>query len=243
MKIKSNFLGIIILVIVFGGIFSTSLFNLWRTESSKIPRTITSGEFKGSYDPDDIRGSYSFNDISELFNIPLEDLRVAFSIPEDIDVTNFKNKDLESLYSNLKTEGKEIGNNSVKLFVAFYSGIYFETKEDIYLPKSALEILKEKNKLSEEQIQYLNSHIVDINEFDSVITSENREEHNENEIIIKGNTTFKELLEFGLEVNKIEEILGMRLPNPIITVRDFCIENGLAFGDIKNLIQIELDKL
>ena len=93
MKIKSNFLGIIILVIVFGGIFSTAIFNLWQTQSSKIPRTITSGEFKGSYDPDDIRGSYSFNDISELFNIPLEDLRRAFNIPKDIDIQNFKNKE------------------------------------------------------------------------------------------------------------------------------------------------------
>lgn len=243
MKIKSNLLGIIIVIMIFGGIFSTSLFNLWQTESSKIPKTIASGEFKGSYDPDDIRGSYSFNDISKLFNIPLEDLRVAFSIPEDIDVTNFKNKDLESLYSNLETEGKEIGNNSVKLFVSLYSGIYLELEEDIYLPKSALDILKQKNKLSVEQIQYLNSHIVDISEFDSEIISKNKEEHNENEITIKGNTTFKELLDFGVKDTKIEEIIGMKLPNPIITVRDFCIENGLAFGDIKNLIQIELDKL
>ena len=95
MKIKSTFLGLMIVAIMFGGIFASSALNMWKTESSKIPKKLTMGDFAGEYDPADIRGSYTFSDVSSAFNIPTEDLKRAFGVSQEIDPSVFKNKDLE----------------------------------------------------------------------------------------------------------------------------------------------------
>ena len=57
---------IIIFVFIFGGIAITSVTGYWQTSSSKIPAKYQGGEFAGQYDPADIRGSYSFGEISEI---------------------------------------------------------------------------------------------------------------------------------------------------------------------------------
>ncbi|SKC59158.1 hypothetical protein [Maledivibacter halophilus] len=159
MKIKSTFLCVTIIVIIFGGIFISSALNIWKTTASKIPEKITEGDFTGSYDPADIRGSYSFNDISKTFNIPLENLKEAFGLPDDIDPSTFKNKDLKELYEDLEEE-IEIGNSSVKLFVSLYTGLPYDMDEEVYLPQKAVDILKNRNSLSKEQIEYLDNHTV-----------------------------------------------------------------------------------
>ena len=73
-------LGLIVLVFIFGGIWISSLTGSWQTTSTKIPATYTSGEFAGQYNPADIRGSYTFGEISDNFKIPLNDLGDCFWI-------------------------------------------------------------------------------------------------------------------------------------------------------------------
>lgn len=161
MKIKSTSLGLIIVVILFGGIFISSSLNIWKTQPSKTPQKLTEGEFKGKYDPADIRGSYTFDDVSKAFDIPLGDLKAAFVLPDEIDAASFKNKDLKELYSNLEN-GIEIGNASVKLFAALYTGLPYDMNEDIYLPRQGVEILETNSSLTQEQLEYLHNHTVDI---------------------------------------------------------------------------------
>jgi len=291
-----------------GGIGSTMALNLWETSSSKVPVTFRDGDFQGEYNPADIRGSYSFDNVSSLFNIPLEDLGRAFGLSDGEDIANFKNKDLESRYEDLKSQGKEVGNDSVKNFVSLYTGLPYDLSEDTYLLKPAIDILKRVAVLSQEQITYLESHTVDVpSEVTSIINSEevvlnnekadsisneenvttssnivvtsdekadgdnssagavvtnttpvNNEagpgqgnpdssdstDHEEqSEMSIKGKTTFRELLDWGVPEETIEEIISNRIPNPLIIIRDYCSEKDLEFSKIKELLQQKIDEL
>lgn len=159
MKIKSATLGILVVGIVFGGILAASAMDLWITESTKIPDKIVEAGVEGAYDPADIKGSYTFGDVSELFEIPLEDMAFAFDLPEDVEPSTFKNKDLEVIYADQELE---VGTGSVRMFVALYKGLPYESTEETYFLSNAVQILKEKAALTQEQIAYLDSHTVTI---------------------------------------------------------------------------------
>jgi len=159
MKIRVKYMISIIFVAIFGGILLSSVLGYWKTESTKIPGKIETGESAGEYNPMDIKGSYTFNDVSKNFNIPLDDLANAFLVPID-KAKDFKCKDLESNYTD--TQGKEIGTGSVRLFVASYKGITVELIDDTYLPKSAIDVLLKKGKPTQEQKDFIQKHSVEV---------------------------------------------------------------------------------
>ena len=247
MKIRSWLLGVIVLVIVIGGIGLTMAFNLWRTEGAKEPMRLNQGEFAGEYNPADIRGSYSLGDISKLFEIPLAELVAAFGL-EDIDnPENFKNSELESLYSDFKET--EIGTDSVRVFVALYTGLPYTLSESAYLPQPAIEILKTKSNLTLEQAAFLDTHGVDVSDLEPISkpgeTEQNdvKEPEPSIELSIKGNITFGELLDWGLSEGDIAAIIGDKLPDRSIKVRDYAVNRGIEFSLIKAALQEKVDAL
>jgi len=170
MKIKNWHMGLIVLIVIFGGIAMTMAFNLWKTEGgeggqgnggNRVPVTSKVGEFAGEYNPADIRGSYSFGHISELWGIPLAELGTAFGLGAIDNLVDFKCSDLHEAYANLE-EDVEIGTGSVRIFVGLYTGLPITLVDDEYLPQSAVEILKTKVILTEEQGIFLDTHSVDI---------------------------------------------------------------------------------
>jgi predicted transposase YdaD len=67
------------------------------------------------------------------------------------------------------------------------------------------------------------------------------EEHEEHErggplTTIAGRTTVKEIVDAGIELERIEELLGTKVKNVNLRLRDICEDNGLPFADIKNTI-------
>ncbi len=244
MKIKSWPLAIIVLVVFFGGIALSAAFNLWKTESTKTPARIKSGEFTGENDPSDIRGSYSFADIEKAFNIPVDVLAKAFGVSYVEDLAGFKAKNLEELYGELEAENKEIGTDAVKLFVALYTGLPHTPEETTALPNPAVSILKQLGTLTEEQLGYLEKIKVDISQFKGEITPEKAETHEESEDhTIKGKTTFNDLLEWGLSKEDIEAALGMEMGERALSIRDFCKEKEIEFSSVKAELQIKVDVL
>src|SRR5512139_547475 len=152
MTITSRSMTIIIFVTIFGGIAFASAMGWWATESSKVPVAFTEGEFAGQANPADIRGSYTFGDVSKSFDVTPDVLAQAFGVQTD-DPAAFAVKDLEAIYSNSEFE---IGTSSIRLFVAYYVGLPFDTTgQAIYLPQSATDILLAQNNLTSEQITYL----------------------------------------------------------------------------------------
>lgn len=156
MKIKIKPLAFLIILLFFGGIVATELTGIWNTEANKTPRKIEEGDFKGENKPEDIKGSFTFEEISTLYEIPTKDLAEAFSIDIN-EIKTFKCKDLEANYENQEFE---IGTNSVRMFVAFYKGIEFSTDEESYLPKTATDIIIKNGKPTEKQIEYLKTHTI-----------------------------------------------------------------------------------
>ena len=80
MKLNSWALGIIVVVLIFGGIGLTMAFNLWQTEGSRNPARYNTGEYAGEANPADIRGSYSFQDINDTWDVPVGTLAGAFGL-------------------------------------------------------------------------------------------------------------------------------------------------------------------
>lgn len=246
MTLSSKPLAAIILVVLFGGIFFSSAMGWWLTESNKQAATFSEGEFAGQPNPADIRGSYTFGDVENNFDVPADVLVQAFGVSAD-DPSAFGVKDLETIYAGQEFE---IGTASVRLFVALYTGLPYEIIGDLYLPKRAVEMLKLHTPLTTDQISYLDAHAVGVeapaqgvSQPAPVTQSEEHTETDSTERLIKGKTTFQEVLDWGVSKEFIEQILGSTLPNPLTRVKDYCSEQGLNFEEIRLAIQAEIDKV
>ena len=71
MRITPRWMAVLVVSILFGGILLSIALGEWTTKSTKEPLKFSEGDYAGEYNPADIRGSYTFGDISELFDIPL----------------------------------------------------------------------------------------------------------------------------------------------------------------------------
>jgi hypothetical protein len=253
MKINSKWLAGITFLVIFGGISITTLLGWWQTESTKVPEKYVSGDYTEEYNPADIRGSYTFGEVSRIFEIPLADLKTAFALPYD-DISPIGLNQLEEIFAAASDNGMEIGTSSVQLFTAYYLGLPYDALDE-YLPEPALSVLLKNGNLQDEQLAYLRTHLVAMDtlleSMDNPLPSNEStelegipletEEHSEtDDTTIKGNTTFRELLDWGIPQTTIEEILGNTMPNALLTVKDYCLENGLSFGEIKESLQQEI---
>ena len=251
MILKAKPLAMIVVAILFGGIFFSSAMGWWQTETTKQAAVYTQGEFAGQANPADIRGSYTFGDVENNFNVPAELLAQGFGVESD-DPAAFAVKSLEEMYLG---SPEEIGTASVRLFVAFYLNLPMDLSTDMYLPESAAEILRSRS-LSDEQTAYLEEHIVSFTvepaaeeapvspEVESTPQPVITEEHDSStDTTIKGKTTFADVMGWGVSQEKIELVLGIAMPAaPGIKIKDFCSQNGLDFETIRPALQAEVDQ-
>jgi hypothetical protein len=248
MTLTSRPLALIVLVIFLGGIAISSAMGWWATESTKVPAAFSEGEFAGQANPADIRGSYTFGDIAKSFDVTPEVLAQAFGVTEGAPAA-FAVKELEAMYLDSEFE---IGTASVRLFVAFYSGLPFDTADqEIYMPQSATDILLARGTLTDEQVNYLETYTVDVaalapaaepaveaSPVSAEAPSTTSEEH-----IVKGKTTFGELITWGVPQDVIEQLIGTPMPDPAMTMKDYASANGLDFETLKPALQAQVDKV
>ena len=239
MIIKSKHIAPIVLAFFIIGIGGTMFLNLWSTEMKKEPARYQTGEFEGEYDPSDIRGSYTFEDINKAFNIPVEDLAKAFGFADAPDPNIIKAKDLEGTYGAL--EQGELGTDSIRLFVAFYKGLPFAPGEETLITGSAVSILKSKKSLTGEQKSILKDRTISLSELKPIESEEALQAATEHEatekFVIKGKTTFQELLDFGITRKEIEKILGMPIGRSGEALRDYAMNNGVEFSEFKPALE------
>ena len=158
---------------VAAGIAATMATGLWETETDKTPRKLSQATaqtvslpdnaqvtMEGSsakteqYDPADIRGSYTFGEISDLFGVPLADLAKAFGLEEE-QAAAFQAKSLEKQFPDAE---QAVGTASIRMFVAFYLGVSYSADEETWLPNSAAEVLAASGQMTAEQAAYLAAH-------------------------------------------------------------------------------------
>lgn len=239
MTLRSRHIVPIVLAVFILGIGGTMIFNLWQTTSSKIPATYTSGEFAGQYNPADIRGSYSFGDIEEAFAVPVTALAKAFAVDDTENPAAFLCKSLEDMYGEM--ESGEVGTDSVRWFVSLYTGLPHSPEEDTLLPSTAISVLRER--LSETELEALRAKTVDLSTLSESAVEEQTDTHTETESgVVKGKTTFGELLSWGVNEQTIEQILGLPIGKAGVTVRDYCIENDIEFSTVKDALQAAVDQ-
>lgn len=262
MKLTARPLAVLIFLFIFGGIAITTALGWWQTTNTKTPVKFSEGEATGQYNPADIRGSYKFGDISDLFGIPLADLQVAFRIPENVDAASFQVKSLETQFAGLPVE---IGTASIRMFVAFYTGLPFIPEGDTFLPNEAVVILKQKASLSPERITYLDAHTyyldptpeagnapvttpqatpipVETTPTPAQPAQPASTEHAAPERTITGKTTFQDMLDWGVTQAAIEQALGGPMPTPDTVIRDYYSANGMEFGSAKPALQALVDQ-
>jgi hypothetical protein len=251
MTLRSKHIVPIVLVVFVIGIGGTMLLNLWQTTSSKVPATYTSGEFAGEYNPADIRGSYSFGDIEEVFAVPVAALAEAFAVEDTENPAAFLCKSLEDMYG--ATEDGEVGTDSVRWFVALYTGLPYTPDEDTLLPSTSIAVLREQ--LSETELDTVRSKTITLSALRESTAQDSQaadtqetaaqaaDTHAETEAgEVKGNTTFGELQSWGVGKETIEQILGMPIGGAGVTVRDYCIEKGIEFSTVKGALQAAADQ-
>ena len=237
MKITNRIIAPAIVVIFVGGILLSIGLNVWKTTSSKQPARYSSGRFAGESDPGDIRGSYSFYDIANSFDITTEELAQAFSIEQTTNYGAIEAGDLKDIYGELE-EG-EIGTDSIKYFVALYTGLPFVPEHDTLLPSTALSLLRDR--VSVETMEELKSISVDLPGPLHVPAEVVERVENSENMMIMGSTTFGELTGWGLSSEEIEKALGMKPGKPNANVRDHVASSGMGFGQVKSKLQALLD--
>ncbi len=263
MNLNSKTLGALIVFVLFGGIGLTSLSGWWTTTTSKVPVTFSEGVAAGQYNPADIRGSYTFGDISNTFDVPLVALQTAFEVPAGVDPAAYPVKSLEGRYAG---EDVEIGTASVRLFVALYTGLPYDLSLGDFLPASAAQVLKEQVSLTPERQAYVDRHTASANttaiepasadippaaaptevapkESAAQAIPVGDSEHSTDDTTVRGNTTFREVLDWGVSLEKIEAVIGGPMPSPLIVIRDYCTQNGLEFPSIKDALQKEVNQV
>lgn len=238
MPIKTKPLSFIILITVFGGIALSSALGLWATKNDKIPEVYREGAVAGQYNPADIKGSYTFDDIQRNFDIPVAVLAQAFGVENPDTAGAFQCKELETIYAALADTGIEIGTGSVRAFVALYKGLPIDIEEGTALPASAAGVLKNLGTLSEQQISVVEAMAVNTEEAGSnAEPPEAPAPSAEEEHIIKGATTFDELLSWGAVKSDIEAIIKTTLPSGDTVIKDFASKQGVEFSEWKEQLQ------
>jgi len=246
MKIKASHLALLIPLVIFSSVLLTSVMGIWKTTTDKVPATIKEGEFAGQYDPADIRGSYTLADIAKSFQVPLEDLGIAFGVKEPANYATFQVKELEAIYAALAAEGKEVGTGSVRYFVALYKGLPLVLTEESYLPKTAVSVLKAKVKLSAEQISALDKLSVELPTASAAVANlppTTQPAETVTAKVVKGSTTFKELLDWGVKQVDIEKVIAGPLPNTSQVIKDYATQKGVEFSTVKEPLQKLIDEL
>jgi hypothetical protein len=254
-RIHEQSILITILVIIIGGIGITMATGLWSTESTKVPVKFETGDFAGEYNPEDIRGSYTFAEIASVFDIPEETLKTAFGIAADVPADSIQSKELETMFP----EEVEIGNDAMKAFVSLYKGIPYELT-GLILPDAAVDIILnlgytfDEATLSAIEATRLSTYEMtaedDAGADAATDTTDAADEQTatvepadaeEEEPAINGNTTFMQALEAGISETDIEAIIGGDMPSTAMTIKDYCVNNGLSFSTVKTALTAQLE--
>jgi hypothetical protein len=255
--IKTRTVGALTVAAIFGGIALSAALGLWKTTNTKEPIAIKSGEFAGMPNPSDIRGSYTWADVGAAFSIPVGSLIAAFggSGPDE------KVNSLEARYADKLPAGAELGTDSVRLFAALYAGLPHEAEADTVLPAQAIPVLRAEGKAAAALIDAAAARAygaapmvaaaaapapaqelsvpssapaapVAAVQKPAEPAAAPAQEHAPAAGSVTGKTTFGDLKDWGLDMDKVSEMLGGLGP-AAQAVKDYCSAKGLTFSEIK----------
>lgn len=243
MKIGAKGIAASVIATILGGVVLLIALGSWQTESKKVPVKFSSGEFVGMANPADIRGSYSFADVERNFAVTADTIATAFALDVTVKpAADYVAKNLEELYGEVADGAGEIGTDSLKWFVALYTGLPFTPEEDTYVPRTVIEVLRDSGKIADadtlarleaKSVEPLAPGTVPETIVTHVVSSSER--------VIKGNTTYADVISWGVAQQEIEAVLGVPLRSRTENIRDHLTANNLEFSVIKAKLQALVD--
>lgn len=251
MKIKAKTLAILIVAIMAAGIGLASALGFWNTKGSRQPARFAGGQFAGLPNPSDIRGSYTWNDVSKAFGIDAELLVRAFgaSGPD----ARLNELEARSEAAGLP-EGSGIGTDSVRLFVSLMTGMPHVPEANTVLPAAAIPLLRQFAKADPSLVEREAARAFPRQdggapadeqapgEDQAAAQSSAPAAHVQAVGTMTGNTTFRDLGEWGLADAQIRSVIGADPGPEGMTVKQWAAERGMSFGDLKAALQALLDK-
>lgn len=237
MKIKSIHILLAIIIIIGGGIFLASELDLYNTTRVKSPRKTA----EGIYDIIDMRGSHTLEEIEKYYQLPASSVVEAFGLRPATNPILFQLKDMKEIFKPVELEEEEyvVETDTVKVFASLYLKIPYISDETFYLAEKTVNYLIENDKLTGEEkeywlghtfkLEYLDSKYLTASEFSKIVVEEAEG------FKVTGKTTVQGLLDGGITEEKFEEVTGFKVPeDKSVLVRDFVIDKGLEFGEIKD---------
>ena len=249
MTIHARTAAIILIAILLAGVIFLRITGLWVTESQKVPQKIVLGDNEEVSDPADIRGSYTFADIEQYFEIPARLLAQAFTLDVlEKDPQLYTAKNVDEHFEGIEGLPGDIGTDAVRTFVALFLHIPYVSEEDTILPSTAVDILVSEAQIDSEVAQRLRetSYLVPSEEstpsssdaVESPVTTQSEETY-----LIQGKTTFADLIDQGLTVAQIEQVLNEKIDDVDQKVKDFAEERDKEFSVYKTPFQDLIDSL
>lgn len=250
MKNKSLLIFISSVIIIFVGIFTSDQLGYWSTQSS--------GDFLSKDEegnimaiPDELRGSTTFEEIENAFGIPANRLAAAYNFDSD-EPGLIKVMYVSDAFAYLG-EDVEMGTGSVRLFIYIYNGLDTSDLEEIEnIPSTAVEVLKEDGKWTNESELLMANYIIDIdkeplkNETISDLMEEDHEKESDDAAVgtleINGKTTINDMINAGLTLEAIETEMDVEIGNINLSFKDICEQNGLDFSSMKSNILLLLEE-
>jgi len=102
-----------------------------------------------------------------------------------------------------------------------------------------MSVLKER--LSEDELKVIKNRVVTLPGLKPLPSEDPEDDLGEVDSTVKGNTTFQDLLDWGLAKEEIETALGTSMGKPGVSIRDYCAEKKIEFSGVKNVLQEMLD--
>jgi hypothetical protein len=154
-------------------------------------------------------------------------------------LADLKARELKTIYPNL-AKGITLETESVRVFVSMYKNKEYTYSNTAYLPQSAVKMLKEKAKLSPEQLAFIETHTVDVSGKQSVSPTT---QDTASQRTVTGETTFQKLLDWGVPREEIEKVIGEKLPVTSTLIREFAAHRGLDFLAVSASLQEKVNNL
>ena len=238
-RVKTTTLAVITLVLIFGGIGLSKALGFWLTESSKEPARFATGEAAGQYNPADIRGSYTWDDIERAFGLPAAEAARVFSPAGQTLSAGDQVNVLEDLYAGVLPEDQEIGTDSVRLFVALYKNLPYTPEEGTVLPKTALTWLSSQAGVDPLRLEAVTT--VELRGTGTGLATATEDEHDSDARVVAGKTTFGEIYDWGVTESHVKDAIGFAPGPRTQSIRDAAVASGVEFSVIKTALQALVD--
>jgi LysM repeat protein len=216
MRIKPIVYGIFVLTLYFGIIFGFKAAGFWSVTG----KTGAGGEQvqPSAGDVNTIKGWMTLEQISETYQVPTAEIIQQFDLPADTPASTAI-KDLES-------EQFSVAN--------LRAWLQIRTQPTIEAPQ--VESTTAESTQTATQLPAASPTA------EATATPEPTV-HTAVDRTITGQTTFQQLLDWGVAQEAVEQVIGAALPSPDTVIKDHVTAKGLQFGTVKSQLQALVDQV